>query len=105
MEEYKAADSEENHQSKRYKLYAKCRKHKNIPLFVCNSCMVSLLNIDDCPFGCVSEEKTEKVTKDKQIKISETGFLSLFPLPIENKCYLELFIFKLIEERGRMDRW
>jgi hypothetical protein len=95
----------ENHQSKRYKLYPKCSKHKDMHLRVCNNCLVALLNIDACPFGCVEEQKNQKVKADKQVKIFETGFLLLYPLPVDKTCYLELFVFKLIEERGRMDRW
>lgn len=55
LEEYENADLSENHQSKRYKLYAKCRKHKDKQINVCNNCLVALLNIDSCPFGCVQE--------------------------------------------------
>lgn len=55
IEEYNAADSEENHQSKRYKLYPKCRKHRDVQINVCNNCLVALLNVESCPFGCVSE--------------------------------------------------
>ena len=105
IEQYESADLSENHQSKRYKLYPKCRKHKDVLINVCNNCLVALLNVDSCPFGCVSEEKTQKIKVDKQVKIYETGFLCLYPLPIDKTCCLELFVLKLIEERGRMDRW
>lgn len=59
----------ENHQSKRYKLYPKCRKHKDIQINVCNNSLVGLLNVDRCPFGCVTEEKVQKAKVDKQVKI------------------------------------
>jgi hypothetical protein len=53
IEEFRASDGPENHQSKRYKLYPKCRKHKDVQINVCNMCLVALLNLDACPLGCV----------------------------------------------------
>lgn len=40
-----------------------------------------------------------------QIKFSETGFLVPYPQITKDSYYLELFVIKLIEERGRLDRW
>lgn len=86
-------------------LYPKCRKHKEVKINVCNMCLVALLNLDMCPFGCVEQQKNQKSKVDKQVKISETGFLYLYPQKFGESNYLEVFILKQIEERGRMDRW
>ena len=44
--------------------------------------MVALLNVDGCPFGCVEEEKVQKTKIDKLVKNYETGFIHLYPLPV-----------------------
>lgn len=106
VDEYNSTDREDAHISKRYKLYPKCRKHKSTFISVCNSCLVALLNLDCCPYGCQEEGKAEgKVKKEANVKYYETGFLNVFPQLSKNSYYLELFVIKLIEEKARLDRW
>jgi hypothetical protein len=98
IDEYNSGDREDAHISKRYKLYPKCRKHRSSFISVCNSCLVALLNLDCCPYGCVEEGKVEgKVKKEVNVKHYETGFLNIFPQYSKNSYFLELFVIKLIE--------
>ena len=97
---------EEYHISKRYDLYPRCQKHRDCPINVCNSCIVSLLNLESCPYGCEYDKKTRKPAKASNTKVSETGFVSLYPkVSVNDEEYLEFFVFKHIEEAGRLDKW
>ena len=89
VEEFNSEDREDAHISKRYKLYPKCRKHKSDFINVCNSCLVALLNLDCCPYGCTEENKAEqKVKKEVNVKYYETGFLNVFPQFSKDSYYL-----------------
>lgn len=104
-EAYERDSRPEDHYSKRYRLFPQCRKHRDQPITVCNLCLVALLNLKVCPYGCESVTAPVKTKKDVHVKHYETGFLHCFPQLGKEECYLELFRIKLTEERGRLDRW
>ena len=67
---------------------------------------MGILNIERCPYGCPYKSK-EKITKkkDDNIKISETGFICMYPKANKKSQYLEMFVIRLIDEVNRLVRW
>lgn len=81
-------NSPEYHQFKRYQLYPKCPKHRNNWISLCNNCLVSILNLNSCPYGCETEKKEMKGLKAESLNIHESGFLCMYPKITKNSQYL-----------------
>lgn len=91
--------------TKRYQFYPKCPTHNNDPISLCNGCLVSILNVDQCPYGCEYAKKENKGVKITPPVINQTGFLILYPKRIKDSQYLEFINIKQIVENGKLDKW